>query len=170
MAFTLLGMFDIIWLLSGVLLWAVGVVLVSAWLVGLRFPARRPGPARSANWQESLRYGTLVIVPPARVRRTVDGLRAEYDPASHSFFGTHITLTQPLVRQPREDDWARLGRLRLDSTPSGLNTDRPIPSFPIPASGSGFAQRNESCNRDGRSTVSGCSTLACPTPTTSFRT
>jgi 2'-5' RNA ligase len=61
-----------------------------------------------ANWQESFRHGVLVIVPPARVRRTVDGLRAEYDPTSHSYFGTHITLTQPLVRQPREDDWARL--------------------------------------------------------------
>jgi len=61
-----------------------------------------------ANWQESFRHGVLVIVPPARVRRTVDRLRAEYDPTSHSYFGTHITLTQPLVRQPREDDWTRL--------------------------------------------------------------
>jgi len=49
MAFSLLGMLDITWLLSGVLLWAVGVVLVSAWLVRLRFPARRPGPARSTS-------------------------------------------------------------------------------------------------------------------------
>jgi len=60
------------------------------------------------NWQESFRCGVLVIVPPERVRRTVDRLRAGYDPTSHSYFGTHITLTQPMVRIPREDDWARL--------------------------------------------------------------
>jgi 2'-5' RNA ligase len=60
------------------------------------------------DWQKSFRHGTFVIQPPAGVRGTVDRLRAECDPTSHSYFGTHITLTQPFVRQPRKDDWTRM--------------------------------------------------------------
>jgi 2'-5' RNA ligase len=63
-----------------------------------------------ANWRKDFRYGTLVIMPSAQVRSMVDQLHAEYDPASHAWYGAHITLTQPFVRQPRENDWARLAQ------------------------------------------------------------
>jgi 2'-5' RNA ligase len=64
-----------------------------------------------AAWQENFRAGALVILPPAPVRRAVDQLREEYDPVSHAWYGTHITLTQPFVRTPHESDWTRLGQV-----------------------------------------------------------
>jgi len=64
-----------------------------------------------AAWQEDFRPGTLVILPPARIRRTVDQLREECDPVSHAWYGTHITLTQPFVNPPQEDDWTRLAQV-----------------------------------------------------------
>jgi 2'-5' RNA ligase len=64
-----------------------------------------------AAWQENFRHGTLVIVPPMPVRSMVDQLHAEYDPASHAWYGAHVTLTQPFVRRPREEDWARLAQV-----------------------------------------------------------
>ena len=68
-------------------------------------------PSHVSRLRKNFRYGTLVIMPPAQVRSMVDQLHAEYDPASHAWYGAHITLTQPFVRQPREDDWARLAQV-----------------------------------------------------------
>ncbi|GEM_PF-4197240 len=42
-------LFDTIWLVPATLLWAVGIVLVSAWHVRRRFPARRPGTTGDAS-------------------------------------------------------------------------------------------------------------------------
>lgn len=60
------------------------------------------------DWQRVYSHGTLVIWPPDPVRHVVNELRRNYDPVSQDACDAHVTLTQPLVRQPTEDEWRRL--------------------------------------------------------------
>jgi len=60
------------------------------------------------DWQKAFRFGTLVLWPPASVRRQVNALRQRYDPESQRICETHITLTQPLLREPTDSDWQAL--------------------------------------------------------------
>ena len=58
-----------------------------------------------AEWQKVYSYGTFVIWPIDPIREAVNRLRHKYDPVSQSFCEAHITLTQPLLRQPSEKEW-----------------------------------------------------------------
>ncbi len=59
-------------------------------------------------WQRAYRHGTLVIRPPARVRAIVDRWRARYDPVSHGYVDTHVTLTQPFREAPTRQSFAQI--------------------------------------------------------------
>jgi len=60
------------------------------------------------EWQKTYRYGTLVILPPKHIREAIDKLRHQYDPASQIICGAHITLTQPFLNQPSDNDLEQL--------------------------------------------------------------
>jgi len=64
-----------------------------------------------ADWQKVYSHGSFVIWPIDHVRETVNRLRHEYDPVSQSYCEAHITLTQPLLRQPSEKEWDNLSDL-----------------------------------------------------------
>ena len=60
------------------------------------------------DWQRIYIHGTLVIWPPDEVREVVNGLRHQYDPVSQSFCDTHITLAQPFLHLPSNQEWDEL--------------------------------------------------------------
>jgi 2'-5' RNA ligase len=64
-----------------------------------------------ADWQKPYAQGTFVLWPPDGVREVVNALRQRYDPVSQAICETHITLTQPLLREPGADVWAELRRV-----------------------------------------------------------
>ena len=57
------------------------------------------------EWQEPYQFGTIVILPPVEIRSVVNNQREVYDPASLSICETHITVTQPLLRNLSEAEW-----------------------------------------------------------------
>lgn len=57
------------------------------------------------DFQRTYAHGTLVIWPPDEVRQPVNRLRGRYDPASQAICDAHITLTQPFLNEPGEEDW-----------------------------------------------------------------
>ena len=60
------------------------------------------------EWQRLYDHGTFVIWPPDPVRRVVNELRNRYDPVSQAVCEAHITVTQPLLGEPTEEQWRRL--------------------------------------------------------------
>jgi 2'-5' RNA ligase len=80
------------------------------------------------DWQNPYVHGTFVLWPPDDVRHTVNALRGRYDPVSQAICPTHITLTEPLHRQPRPDEWYQLRQIVAASAPFEL-TYRPLRSF-----------------------------------------
>ncbi len=76
--------------------------------------------------------GTLAVWPPVKVRRVVNQLRKQYDPISHSVCEAHITLTQPFLHPPSENDWHQLEGIIAGFEPFSirygpLNTFLPYP-------------------------------------------
>jgi 2'-5' RNA ligase len=63
------------------------------------------------EFQRVYRFGTFVIWPPADLRAVVNQLRQRYDPASQAVCDAHITLTQPFLAEPSEQDWAAIERV-----------------------------------------------------------
>ena len=64
-----------------------------------------------ADWQKTYQHGIFVICPPDEVRILINPLRQKYDPVSQSYIGTHITLTQPLLRPAEAADWDQLAAI-----------------------------------------------------------
>jgi len=63
------------------------------------------------DWQKAYQFGTIVIWPPDEVRKRVNSQRETYDPVSQSFCETHITVTQPLIKNLSNDEWDQVQRI-----------------------------------------------------------
>lgn len=57
------------------------------------------------DWQKPYQFGTLVIWPPKEIRKLVNMQREHIDPVSQSYCEAHISVTQPLIRKPNDDEW-----------------------------------------------------------------
>lgn len=62
-------------------------------------------------WQLDYLHGLFVIWPPDGVRQVVNRLRHEYDPVSQATIEAHITLTQPFLARPGDEEWALLAQV-----------------------------------------------------------
>jgi len=60
------------------------------------------------HWKEDYKFGTIVIWPSDEVRKHVNPLRERYDPRSHAICETHVTVTQPFLAPPKENEWDKL--------------------------------------------------------------
>lgn len=60
------------------------------------------------DWKKDFIYGTLLIWPSDSVRNSVNALRTKYDPESQQVCDAHITLTQPFLNQPSDEDWQEI--------------------------------------------------------------
>ena len=58
------------------------------------------------DWGKPYKPGLFIIQPPDHVSAIVDAQRKVYDPVSQNTISAHITLTQPLLNDPTESDWA----------------------------------------------------------------
>jgi 2'-5' RNA ligase len=85
-----------------------------------------------ADWQKNYVHGTFVIWPPDPVRRVVNRLRQEYDPVSQAICETHVTLTQPFLRQPDDAEWATLYRIVAGFDPFEITYGPLNNFFPYP--------------------------------------
>lgn len=57
-----------------------------------------------AEWQQQFRYGTFIIQPPDAVRSLLNPIRERYSPVASTYAETHITLTQPFLSPPTDND------------------------------------------------------------------
>jgi hypothetical protein len=55
--------------------------------------------SRWKDWQCDYRLGLILIMPPEKVSRQIDPLRARYDPQAFASCPTHISLSDPLRRE-----------------------------------------------------------------------
>jgi len=83
------------------------------------------------DWKKPYQFGTLVIWPPAELRKIVNSQRERYDPVSNSFCETHISVTQPLSKT-FHDEWGKLEDLlseveSFEISYGPLNTFLPYP-------------------------------------------
>ena len=60
------------------------------------------------DWGKRFKPGLFIIQPPDHVSSIVNAQREANDPLSQSTIGAHITLTQPLLNDPSESEWALL--------------------------------------------------------------
>jgi 2'-5' RNA ligase len=80
------------------------------------------------EWQKPYQSGTIVIKPPSQVRAVVDAQRKKYDPVSHQYSETHISVTQPLLGKLAESEWDHLQNLLADIKPFQIDYG-PLNSF-----------------------------------------
>ena len=80
------------------------------------------------EWQKPYQSGTIVIRPPSQVRAVVDAQRKKYDPVSHQYSETHISVTQPLLGKLAESEWDHLQNLLADIKPFQIDYG-PLNSF-----------------------------------------
>lgn len=85
-----------------------------------------------AEWQLTYLHGLFVIWPPADVRQVVNRLRRKYDPESQATIEAHITLTQPFLAQPSDEDWARLAKIAAGFEPFEIRYGPIDTFFPSP--------------------------------------
>ncbi len=83
---------------------------------------------RWPDWGKHYQHGLFIIQPPEDIKAIVDAQRETYDPLSCSYVGAHITVTQPLLDKPSEQDW-ELFLQALENTQSFLINYGPIKSF-----------------------------------------
>jgi 2'-5' RNA ligase len=81
-----------------------------------------------SDWRWDYRHGTLVIWPQGDVATRANQLRETYDPESQRSCPAHITVTQPFIALPTEDDWTMLEALVAGFTPYAIDVG-PIEVF-----------------------------------------
>lgn len=80
------------------------------------------------DWQKEYVHGAMVIWPPVEVREIVNRQRERYDPKSAAICETHITLTQPLLRQLEPLDWKEVEQIAGQFQPFEISYG-PLKSF-----------------------------------------
>ena len=80
------------------------------------------------DWQKVYQFGTIVIWPPDEVRMLVNQQRETYDQVSQTYCETHITVTQPLIKNLTENEWEKLRRVVNAFSPFEI-TFGPLKSF-----------------------------------------
>ena len=85
-----------------------------------------------ADWQLDYVHGLFVIWPPDAVRREVNRLRQAYDPVSQATIEAHITLTQPFLTRPDDEEWTRLARIVAGFDPFEISYGPVNTFFPNP--------------------------------------
>jgi 2'-5' RNA ligase len=85
-----------------------------------------------AEWQKAYIHGLFVIWPPVGVRQLVNELRQKYDPDSQATIEAHITLTQPFLTRPSDQEWALLDQIVASFEPFDLSYGPVATFFPNP--------------------------------------
>jgi len=80
------------------------------------------------EWQMVYQYGTIVIWPPDEVRAVVNTQREKYDPVSLAYCETHITITQPLIKELAGEEWDQIHQILQRFDVFSLNYG-PVNSF-----------------------------------------
>lgn len=80
------------------------------------------------SWQRDYRFGVILVLPPPHVASAVDALRLELDPKAHAICPAHISVSDPLRRQPTDDDWEQIRNLLAGIEPFEVRYDRPTAS------------------------------------------
>lgn len=60
------------------------------------------------NWQKEYRFGLILIMPPDPIFSIVNTLRTKYDNRSQSYCDAHISLSLPIPKPMKEEDWNEL--------------------------------------------------------------
>lgn len=76
--------------------------------------------AASDAFKRAYRHGALVFWPPDDLREAVGSLRRRYDPSSQAICDAHITLSQPFLAEPTEQDLARIAAIAARHLPLEL--------------------------------------------------
>ena len=85
-----------------------------------------------AEWQLNYLHGLFVIWPPDAVRKAVSELRRRYDPESQATIEAHITLTQPFLERPGDEEWDLLARIVAGHEPFEISYGPVNTFFPNP--------------------------------------
>lgn len=85
-----------------------------------------------SEWQLDYLHGLFVIWPPDEVRRVVNRLRHAYDPTSQATIEAHVTLTQPFLARPGDQEWALLAEIVAGFAPFEIRYGPVDTFFPNP--------------------------------------
>jgi 2'-5' RNA ligase len=95
------------------------------------------------DWQRPYRLGVLLVLPPERVRKEVNELRAKHDPRSHAIAEAHVSLTVPLQKEPDDDLWSELHRVVSGFTPLTIRYGPLVPFLPKPGAAHDIEPQDE---------------------------
>jgi 2'-5' RNA ligase len=95
------------------------------------------GASSWEEWQKEYRYGAFYIFPPTGVIEPIDELRKKYDHKSHAYCQAHISLSEPLKNELREEQLTEIKSAPLAVEPFEIHYG-PLRIFP-PYSGVAYA-------------------------------
>jgi 2'-5' RNA ligase superfamily len=95
------------------------------------------------DWQRPYRLGVLLVLPPGRLRKEVNELRARYDPRSHAIAEAHVSLTVPFQKEPDDGLWSELDRVASGFTPFTIRYGPLVSFLPKPGAALGIAPKDE---------------------------
>jgi 2'-5' RNA ligase len=85
----------------------------------------------------------LLVLPPGRLRKEVNELRARYDPRSHAIAEAHVSLTVPFQKEPDDGLWSELDRVASGFTPFTIRYGPLVSFLPKPGAALGIAPKDE---------------------------
>ncbi len=80
------------------------------------------------SWQRDYRFGVILVMPPPHVAAPIDALRQAYDPRSHAICSAHISVSDPLRREPTDQARGEIRDLLRTVEPFEVQYDRPTAS------------------------------------------
>src|SRR5512139_2903247 len=80
------------------------------------------------EWQRDYLFGLILIMPPEEVSQQIDPLREKYDPYAFAICPTHISLSDPLLREMTPEHEKEIEELLHKIEPFVLNYDKPYAS------------------------------------------
>lgn len=81
------------------------------------------------KWMKEYRYGAFYIIPPNEVMTSVDKLRYQHDPKSHSISPAHISLSEPVLNPLTKEQLQELQEALASLKPFEIKYG-PLRSFP----------------------------------------
>jgi hypothetical protein len=76
-------------------------------------------------WQRDYRLGLILIMPPEEVARQIDPLRARHDPKAFAICPTHISVSDPLLREMTPELEGEIRAILAQIEPFTLYYDKP---------------------------------------------
>jgi hypothetical protein len=77
------------------------------------------------DWQRDYWFGLILILPPEKIRTSIDALRHQFDPESAATCPAHISLSDPLSGEMTQEHTREIRHILSSIDPFTLHFEKP---------------------------------------------